>query len=202
VPGYDFNPLINTGNYSNSYFAPYQGYNAITYYTSFGKSSWNAFLVPVKHPVGNNLYLTLAYTWSHNLTNMNAIQSDNNLQSNYGNSSLNTPHVLTFSLIYTEPWLKNSTGWKRQVLSGWKLSDMTTVQSGSSSTLGLGTSHNGLPPALTSLARLRTPKNCSSGSTQNRSRSRPPASSATRAMERFFPLGFGFSTRPLIRTFG
>jgi hypothetical protein len=144
VPGYDFNPLINTGNYSNSYFSPYQGYNGITYYTSFGKSSWNALLVSVKHPIGSNLYLTFAYTWSHNLTNMNAIQSNSNLQSNYGNSSLNTPQVLTFSLIYTEPWMRGSTGWKRQVLSGWKLSDMTTIQSGSSLNFGLSTSHNGL----------------------------------------------------------
>src|SRR5215472_4838783 len=144
VPGYNFNPLLNTGNYSNAYFAPYQGYNAITYYTSFGKSSWNALLVSVRHPVGDNLYLTVAYTWSHNLTNMNSVQNMYNPNSSYGNSTSNTPQVLTFSLIYTEPWLKGSTGWKQAVLSGWKLSDMTTIQTGSSLNLGLSTSHNGL----------------------------------------------------------
>ncbi len=144
VAGYNFNPLINTGNYSNSYFAPYQGYNGITYYTSYGKSSWNALLVSVKHPIGNNLYLTLAYTWSHNLTNMNAIQDQHNPDSSYGNSTSNVPQVLTWSLIYSEPWMKNSTGWKRQVLSGWKVSDMTTIQTGGSLNLGLSTSHNGL----------------------------------------------------------
>jgi hypothetical protein len=144
APGYNFNPLINAGSYANSYFAPYQGYNGITYYTSYGKASWNALEVSVRHPIGNNLYLTVAYTWSHNLTNMNALQDMRNLQSNYGNSSLNTPQVLTFSLIYTEPWLKTSTGWKRQVLSGWKISDMTTIQTGGSLNLGLSTSHTGL----------------------------------------------------------
>jgi hypothetical protein len=151
VPGYNFNPLINTGNYSNYYFAPYQGYSAISYYTSWGKSSWNALLMSVRHPIGNNLYLTIAYTYSHNLTNLNSVQDVYNPNSSYGNSTLNTPHVLTWSLIYTEPWLKNSTGWKRAVLAGWKLSNMTTIQSGSSLTLGLSTSHNGLatrPDAL------------------------------------------------------
>ncbi|HEY3839534.1 MAG TPA: hypothetical protein VGL72_23345, partial [Bryobacteraceae bacterium] len=144
VPGYDFNPLINTGNYSNAYFAPYQGYNNIIYYTSYGKSSWNALLVSVKHPIGHDLYLTVAYTWSHNLTNMNAIQDQEHPNSSYGNSSLNTPQVLTWSLIYSESWLKNSTGWKRQFLAGWKISDMTTIQTGASLNLGLSTSHNGL----------------------------------------------------------
>lgn len=144
VPGYDFNPLVNTGNYANSYFAPYQGYGNIIYYNSWGKNMWNALEVLVRHPIGSNLYITLAYTWSHNLTNYNVIQSDYNLQGSYGNSSLNTPQVLTYSVIYTEPWLKAAAGWKRAALAGWKVSDMTTIQSGSSLTLGLSTSHNGL----------------------------------------------------------
>ena len=144
VPGYDFNPLLNSGAYSNAYFAPYPGYNTISYYTSWARSSWNALLVSVKHPLGNNLYLTIAYTYSHNLTTLNSVQNVHNPSSSYGNSTLNTPQLLTWSLIYTEPWLKNSTGWKQALLAGWKLSDMTTIQSGSSLTLGLSTTRNGL----------------------------------------------------------
>jgi hypothetical protein len=154
VPGYDFNPLLNPGNYSNAYFAPYQGYNTISYYTSWGKSSWNALLLSVKHPVGNSLYLTVAYTYSHNLTNMNSVQNVRSSDASYGNSSLNTPEVLTWSLIFTEPWLKNCTGLKRQLLSGWKLSDMTTIQSGSSLTFGLSTAHNGLATRPDAIAPL------------------------------------------------
>jgi hypothetical protein len=157
VPGYDFNPLINTGNYSNSYFAPFQGYNTITYYTSYGKSSWNALELSLRHPVGNNLYLTVAYTWSHNLTNMNALQDMRNLQLNYGNSTLNTPQVLTYSLIYSVPWMKRSTGWKREVLAGWKVSDMTTIQTGGSLNLGLSTSHNGLATRPDQIAPVTSP---------------------------------------------
>ncbi|HKE21112.1 MAG TPA: carboxypeptidase regulatory-like domain-containing protein [Bryobacteraceae bacterium] len=154
VPGYDFNPLLNPGNYSNAYFAPYQGYNTISYYTSWGRSSWNALLLSVKHPIGNNLYVTVAYTYSHNLTNMGSVQDQRNPNSSYGDSSLNTPQILTWSVIYTEPWQKNSTGWKRQLLSGWKLSDMTTIQSGSSLTFGLSTAHNGLATRPNAVAPL------------------------------------------------
>ncbi len=62
VPGYNFSPLLNTSSYSNAYFAPYQGYNAIAYDSSWAKSSWNGLLFSVKHPIGNNLYLTVAFT--------------------------------------------------------------------------------------------------------------------------------------------
>jgi hypothetical protein len=67
--------------------------------------------------------------------------------SSYGNATgtaVNTPQVLTWSLIYTEPWLKNSKGWKQALLAGWKLSDMTSIYSGSSLTFGMSVSHNGL----------------------------------------------------------
>ena len=96
--------------HSNAYFAPYQGYNTISYYTSWAKSSWNGLLLSVRHPIGNILYLTVAYTYSHNLTTLNSVQDVYNPNSSYGNSTLNTPQVFTWSLIYTEPWLKNSTG--------------------------------------------------------------------------------------------
>ncbi len=45
IPGYNFNPLINTGNYANAYFAPYQGYSTSTitrpWHTRIG-TRWNS----------------------------------------------------------------------------------------------------------------------------------------------------------------
>ena len=43
---------------------------------------------------------------------------------------------------------------KQALLAGWKLSDMTTIQSGSSLTFGLSTSHNGLATRPDVLAPL------------------------------------------------
>ena len=52
------------------------------------------------HAAGNNLYVSAAYTWQHDLTNITGTslfsggataQNAYNLASNYGNSQLNVP---------------------------------------------------------------------------------------------------------------
>jgi hypothetical protein len=65
--------------------------------------------------------------------------------------------VLTYSLIYSVPWMKRSSGWKREVLAGWKVSDMTTIQTGGSLNLGLSTSHNGLATRPDQIAPVTSP---------------------------------------------
>jgi hypothetical protein len=158
VPGFNFNPLINTGNYSDAYFSPYQGYNGIGLASSIGVGNWNALEVGVRHPVGNNLYLTTAYTWSHNLDWSGGIQNSYAPQDAYGNSSLNIPQVFTTSIIYSEPWFRNASVWKRTVLSGWQYSDMTTIQSGGFESAGLNIAHTGLATRPNQVAPLSYPK--------------------------------------------
>jgi Carboxypeptidase regulatory-like domain/TonB-dependent Receptor Plug Domain len=138
---YNFNPNLNTSGYSSSYYAPYQGWGTITWNNPIGIDNWTALEVSVKHPVGHNFNFTLAYTWSHNLDNAGGFENPYNLHAAYGNSSLDTPQVLTFSGIFTEPWFK--TGWEKPVLGGWKYSDMTTLQSGSYTTFGISGSNLG-----------------------------------------------------------
>ena len=141
---YNFNPNLNTSSYTSAFYAPYQGLGAITMSQPIGRDNWAALEFGLRHPVGHNLYLTVAYTWSHNLDNSGGFQNVYNTALAYGNATLNTPHVLTWSAIYSVPWLAKSTGWKRQLLAGWKISDMTTIQSGSSSSVGLSVSNPGL----------------------------------------------------------
>jgi hypothetical protein len=167
VPGYNFNPLLNTGNYSNAYFAPYQGYSTINYYTSGAYANWNALELNLRHPIGHNLFLTASYTWSHGLSTLSGqqfgIEGSNpqnsyNPSADYGNTSLNVPQVFTTSLIYTLPWLQTSTGWKRAVLGGWKFADVTSIQSGASLSPGLSSSHVGLATRPDLTGPVREPK--------------------------------------------
>jgi len=167
VSGYNFNPLLNTGSYSNAYFAPYQGYSTINYYTSGGWANWNALEVSLRHPIGHNLFVSAAYTWSHGLTTLSGQQfgitgsnPQNSLNPNadYGNSSLNTPQVFTTSLIYSVPWYQQSGGWKRALLGGWKVSEITAVQSGSSLSPGLSLSGVGLATRPDAVAPVTEPK--------------------------------------------
>lgn len=142
--GYNFNPNLNTSSYTSAYYAPFQGLGPISMSEPIGRDNWAALEFGLRHPVGHNLYLTVAYTWSHNLDNTGGFQNVYNPAMAYGNSTLNTPHVYTTSLIYTVPWFLKSGGWKRQVLGGWKISDMTTIQSGSSTSVGLSLANVGL----------------------------------------------------------
>ncbi len=141
---FDFNPNLNTSAFTSAFYAPYQGYGSINYNEPIGRNTWSALELGLRHPIGYNLYLTVAYTWSHNLDNSGGFQNVYQPGLAWGNSSLNTPHVYTTSLIYSVPWMRKSRGWKQVVLAGWKLSDMTTVQSGSSLTMGMNLANTGL----------------------------------------------------------
>jgi hypothetical protein len=167
VPGYDFNPLINGGAYSNSYFVPYQGYSSINYYTSGAFANWEAFEASVRHPVGHGLFVSGAFTWSHNLTTLSGQQfgiegsnpqNSSNPAADYGNSTLNIPNAFGGSIIYTPTWFSEAGRLKKTLLSGWKFSDMTVLQSGNSQTLGLSTSANGLATRPDVIAPISYPK--------------------------------------------
>ena len=89
-----------------------------------------------------NLFLSLAYTWSHGLSNQTTTSYYNPNQF-YGNTPLNVPQVFTASLIYSLPWLQTASGWKGTVLGGWQLSDITTIDDGYSLTPGLSIPNQG-----------------------------------------------------------
>jgi hypothetical protein len=167
VPGYNFNPLLNTGNYSNAFFAPYQGYSTINYYTSGARANWNALELNLRHPVGHNLFLSAAYTWSHGLSTLSGQQfgiegstpqDSSNPSADYGNTTLNTAQVFSTSLIYTLPWMHNSTRWKRALLGGWRFANITAVQSGPSLSPGLSVSRAGLATRPDLIAPITYPK--------------------------------------------
>jgi len=135
---YDFNPSLNTvSGEVSGYLAPYQGYGTITYFDNIGIDNWNALELSLKHQTTKNLYLTAAYTWSHGLDNYGGIQNSSNIAAAYGNSSNDIPQVFTVSAIYYLPRLQNSGWWMKETLGGWQLSDMTTLQSGGTSTMGM-----------------------------------------------------------------
>lgn len=155
---FDFNPNLNTSAYTSAYYAPYQGLSTITYSEPIGRDNWSALELGLRHPVGQNLYLTVAYTWSHNLDNTGGFQNVYKTQLAYGNSSLNTPHVFTTSLIYTVPWFQKSKGWRHAILGGWKYSDITTIQSGPSLTMGMNLANTGLANRPDVIAPVTYPK--------------------------------------------
>ena len=150
--GYDFNPAINAGVNSPYYYqpatsaapaqySPYPGYAAISTLETGQNQNWNALELSVRHPVSNNLFLTLSYTFSKDL-------ADNPLDPYhpyryYGPvAGLNFPHSFAGTAIYSLPGA-HLTGLEGLAFGGWKLSDITTLRSGTSVSPGLSISKQG-----------------------------------------------------------
>ena len=139
---YDFNPIINTGSVFTYLYGPYQGYGAISALTSSINQNWNALEASLRHPLSDKLFLTLAYTWSHNLAD--AVVNEYNQKAYYGNSGLNVPQTFNASVIWNVPLFEHKQGWVGALLGGWKYTDITTVRAGLSLTPGLSIARQGI----------------------------------------------------------
>jgi hypothetical protein len=155
-PPYDYNPLINTGTVTEYKYAPYLGFGPIDTYVSYANMKWNGLEINVRHPVGRNLFLTVAYTWQHGLSDERGngffesgagsqlVQDYYHPGSNYGSENINAAHVLAISHIWTLPWYKSARGIEGAALGGWKYSGITTIQSGFPLDPGLSVANQGL----------------------------------------------------------
>lgn len=146
--GYDFNPNINTGSYSPYYYAPYIGYAAISTLATRQGSNWTALEASLKHAVSRNVFFTLAYTWSHGLSNYSTATYNMvdayHPSRYYGNTGgVNIPQSGSATVIWTMPWFKSGNFVERTLLGGWKLSDITNLRSGASLDPGLSVSNQG-----------------------------------------------------------
>ena len=148
---YDFDPRINTGAITPYYyqpatgttaatqFSPFPGYAAISTFTSAQDQNWNALELSLKHPVNKGLFLTVAYTYSHDLSDFTSgtfsVVDPTHPSRYYGNAEgLDYRHSIGVTAIYDLPIFANSNGLAHKLLGGWKYSDITTLRSGTALT--------------------------------------------------------------------
>lgn len=152
-PPYDYNPLINSGTVFPYIYSPYQGYGSITLISANGFSYWDALEIGVRHPLGHNLTLNIAYTWQHGLSdirsqyiadNPSPNQDAYHLGNDYGTTNNTAPQILGISWIYSLPWNRSPGRWREAILGGWKYAGMTTIQSGFYDDIGLSVPFQGL----------------------------------------------------------
>ena len=102
------------------------------------QANWNALELSVRHSVGD-LFLSGAYTYQHALSDLRStvlfngaggIQDAYHPGNDYGSSTFNATHVFSVSAVWNLPWLRHAQGWKRAVLGGWRVADITNVYSG------------------------------------------------------------------------
>ena len=152
-PPYQFNPVINAGTVTNYLYSPFYGFAGISQIEPALNTNWYGLEVGVRHPVGHNVTLTIAYTWQHDLSQIrgNSLFDNEAGPANvyepgddYGNAAINVPQSLSFGYIYNLPWYHDAHGLQKQVLGGWRYSGLTTMESGFSQNPGLSVAHPGL----------------------------------------------------------
>ncbi|MBI1791445.1 MAG: carboxypeptidase regulatory-like domain-containing protein [Acidobacteria bacterium] len=150
VPGYDFDPAINTGlfQYAN---APYLGYSALDTFTSNSKANWAGMLVSLRHAVSKGFFVTASYTWAHGLAENrgNALLAGGSTQdiyrlyADYGSSNVDVRHLLALSYIWNIP-VQPTRNLRGFALGGWKYAGITTIQTGFAIDPGLSVANQGL----------------------------------------------------------
>lgn len=119
---------------------PYLGYGAMNDRATVYTSNYNSLQLSLNRRFSKGLTLELGYTWSKLLTTNpydRGLSAYNtyDLKQSYGASVLNTPQMLVVSYVYELPFYKGQRGFTGQVLGGWELSGITTIQSGQSQIL-------------------------------------------------------------------
>jgi len=126
---------------------PEWGASGIQYLMADANGNYNSLRAQWTTRVSNNLNALFAYTWSKSLDDSSNIRgtvgSDFSPQNalcptrcEYGPSDFNIPHRFVASILYMLPFGKgqrflNRGGFVNQVVGGWQLSTITTLQSGS-----------------------------------------------------------------------
>jgi hypothetical protein len=116
---------------------PFIGYdpNSVSYQAR-GVSNYNALQVGANKRFSRGLLITGAYTYSHTLDEQSGLglfftgNDPTNLKSAYGNSDFDRTHVFTVSYLYEFPTIASAPSLVKQVVNGWGMNGVTTLQSG------------------------------------------------------------------------
>ena len=129
---------------------PYNSSAQMTIWSHRGDSIYHSMQAMFSTKFQNNSMLQVAYTWSKNLGNTTfgyvgtgTVFSDNtNSRINRGPVDFDRRHVMSATLIYNLPTLKNSNTFVRQVVGGWESNGIVNYASGNALTVqgnnGLG----------------------------------------------------------------
>ena len=126
-------------NASDNSLEPYPEWAGMQFVTGDGNSNYNAFSGKFSQRFARGLTTTFAYTWSKSLDVISAIRGNGQFTvanqrcraCNFGPSGFNVPHRFTSSVLYALPTFANQSGVVNQIIGGWQVSAITTIQSGS-----------------------------------------------------------------------
>jgi hypothetical protein len=119
------------------------GFNGslLTAFEPEGASTYHGLASQLTRRFHNGLQFIAAYTYSHLIDNSTADfhttdltprrpQDFQNLAADRANSALDHRHRFTFTMIYDEPFFKNSNAFVKNTLGNWEIAPIYTYQSG------------------------------------------------------------------------
>ncbi len=142
---------------------PFRGYRSITMLTPQFNSNYHSMQALFQRRFGTS-QLNVAYTWAKNLTDNQTDRSTAPMDSyrinlDRGRATLDRRHIFTANYIYDVPWFNKRHDFVGNVLGGWELSGIVSLQTGLPFT-GLGSNFDpaglGNTPALVAGNRPET----------------------------------------------
>jgi hypothetical protein len=132
---------LNPGYYgspTNGGRPTYLNYSQVLEDDSFGTSPYHSLQVAVEERLSHGLEAHSSFTWSKtidvastgNISFSNGIADPFDIRHNRGNSDLNFPLISVTNVVYTTPGLTNRNLLERNLLGGWEVSGIFTLQSG------------------------------------------------------------------------
>jgi len=136
--------LITTNTAANAALrVPYVGFapmGGLTTYGGLGDANYNSLQAALKKQVSRGLQFQGAFTWGRALTDAlggNSVGGESfnsndplDLRQLYGPADFNQQLRFILSISYDLPRFRNGEGFSGKALSGWTISDLTTIQSG------------------------------------------------------------------------
>ena len=123
---------------------------------TIGWSNYNSLQLRVEKRMTNGVHLLLSYTFSKSIEAVGYL----NAQDSFGQmasvlTGVDSPQRAVISGGWELPFFKNGRGLSRQVLGGWQITDITTIQSGLPIGAPGGVYSTGLDPKIPDAQRSR-----------------------------------------------
>ena len=116
---------------------PYLGYSSESEsYTAAGVAAYHALESHLEKRLAHGFQAGLSYTFSHATDEQSGLglfyngNNPNNLRSGYGSSDFDRTHVFNFTYNYTLPTFASKTSLEGEIVDGWAIHGMATLESG------------------------------------------------------------------------
>ena len=142
---------VANGSLNANLFRNFPGFSGIQQEENTTNFSYNSLQAGLRMENKHNLTIQVAYTYSHEIDqvsyDLNSVSNPYNTAYDRGSGALDRRHIFNANYIYNLPFFEKSSNVAERVfLSGWSVSGITVVQSGTpailnyngADTLGLG----------------------------------------------------------------